>query len=156
MHWHSKFSTEEVEFSFNEFGPYDEADNYSRNTPDAFHEDYVGKLFDEMPGDEFWSELKAIRWYPASVDPPLTGLPWLVPDNTCDLNFIGVWNPWDKKAKAMPDFEDDEYKHILCVEAAAVEYPITLKLREKWKGRQQLLVVPSSYCSGKLDPHIVC
>ncbi|KAI3932628.1 hypothetical protein MKW98_012599 [Papaver atlanticum] len=24
-----------------------------------------------------------------------------------------VWNPWDKKAKAMADFGDDEYKHML-------------------------------------------
>ncbi|KAK1578701.1 hypothetical protein Q3G72_032496 [Acer saccharum] len=38
-----------------------------------------------------------------------------------------VWNPWDKKAKAMPDFGDDEYKHMLCVEAACVEKPIILK-----------------------------
>ncbi|CAI9294631.1 unnamed protein product [Lactuca saligna] len=51
---------------------------------------HPGKLFDEMPGDEFWSELKAIRWYLVSVDPPLTGLPWLVPDNTCDLNYTPV------------------------------------------------------------------
>ncbi|KAL7601358.1 hypothetical protein Lser_V15G24480 [Lactuca serriola] len=65
------------------------------------------------------------------------------------LPDAGVWNPWDKKAKAMPDFEDDEYKHMLCVEAVAMEYPITLKLGEDWKGRQQVLVVPSSYCSGK-------
>ncbi|CAH1440848.1 unnamed protein product [Lactuca virosa] len=72
------------------------------------------------------------------------------------LPDAGVWNPWDKKAKAMPDFGDDEYKHMLCVEAATVEYPITLKLGEEWKRRQQLLVVTSSYCSGKLDPHIVC
>ncbi|CAI9277547.1 unnamed protein product [Lactuca saligna] len=54
----------------------------SNKFSDAFHEDYVDKLFDEMPGNDFWSELKAIRWYPVSVDPPLTGLPWLVPDNT--------------------------------------------------------------------------
>ncbi|KAJ6388058.1 hypothetical protein OIU77_026594 [Salix suchowensis] len=38
-----------------------------------------------------------------------------------------VWNPWDKKAKAIPDLGDDEYKHMLCVEAACVEKPITLK-----------------------------
>ncbi|KAK9002436.1 hypothetical protein V6N11_025114 [Hibiscus sabdariffa] len=38
-----------------------------------------------------------------------------------------VWNPWDKKAKAMADFGDDEYKYMLCVEAAAIEKPITLK-----------------------------
>ncbi|XP_076910687.1 putative glucose-6-phosphate 1-epimerase [Bidens hawaiensis] len=52
-----------------------------------------------------------------------------------------VWNPWDKKAKAMVDFGDDEYKHMLCVEAAAVENPITLKPGEEWRGRQQLSAV---------------
>ncbi|KAH7572550.1 hypothetical protein JRO89_XS04G0273700 [Xanthoceras sorbifolium] len=66
-----------------------------------------------------------------------------------------VWNPWDKKAKAMADFGDDEYKHMLCVEAAAVEKPITLKPGEEWKGRQELSAVPSSYCSGQLDPQKV-
>ncbi|PKA50618.1 Putative glucose-6-phosphate 1-epimerase [Apostasia shenzhenica] len=66
-----------------------------------------------------------------------------------------VWNPWDKKAKAMADFGDDEYKHMLCVEAAAIEKPITLKPGEEWKGRQELSAVPSSYCSGQLDPQKV-
>ncbi|KAI4335396.1 hypothetical protein L6164_014041 [Bauhinia variegata] len=66
-----------------------------------------------------------------------------------------VWNPWDKKAKAMADFGDDEYKHMLCVEAAAVEKPITLKPGEEWKGRLELSTVPSSYCSGQLDPQRV-
>ncbi|GAB4838259.1 hypothetical protein Ancab_027788 [Ancistrocladus abbreviatus] len=66
-----------------------------------------------------------------------------------------VWNPWDKKAKAMADFGDDEYKHMLCVEATAIEKPITLKPGEEWKGRQELSAVPSSYCSGQLDPQIV-
>lgn len=63
-----------------------------------------------------------------------------------------VWNPWDKKAKAMTDFGDDEYKHMLCVEPAAIEKPITLKPGEEWRGRQELSAVPSSYCSGQLDP----
>ncbi|XP_076947741.1 putative glucose-6-phosphate 1-epimerase [Bidens hawaiensis] len=63
-----------------------------------------------------------------------------------------VWNPWDKKSKAMADFGDDEYKHMLCVEAAAIEKAITLKPGEEWKVRQELLTVPSSYCSGQLDP----
>ncbi|KAK7329249.1 hypothetical protein VNO77_23401 [Canavalia gladiata] len=66
-----------------------------------------------------------------------------------------VWNPWDKKAKAMADFGDDEYKHMLCVEAAAIEKPITLKPGEEWKGRLELSAVPSSYCSGQLDPQRV-
>ncbi|KAJ8767385.1 hypothetical protein K2173_017429 [Erythroxylum novogranatense] len=62
-----------------------------------------------------------------------------------------VWNPWDKKAKAIADFGDDEYKHMLCVEAAAVEKPITLKPGEEWRGRLELSAVPSSFCSGQLD-----
>ncbi|CAK7336375.1 unnamed protein product [Dovyalis caffra] len=66
-----------------------------------------------------------------------------------------VWNPWDKKAKTIPDLGDDEYKHMLCVEAACVEKPITLKPGEEWRGRQELSAVPSSYCSGQLDPQRV-
>ncbi|KAJ6295969.1 hypothetical protein OIU76_026784 [Salix suchowensis] len=66
-----------------------------------------------------------------------------------------VWNPWDKKAKTMTDFGDDEYMHMLCVEAAAAEKPITLKPGEEWKGRLELSAVPSSYCSGQLDPQKV-
>ncbi|GJW84597.1 probable protein phosphatase 2C 44 [Tanacetum coccineum] len=57
------------------------------------------------------------------------------------LYFVVVWNPLDKKAKAMVDFGDEEYKHMLCVEAAAVEKPITLKPGEEWRGRQELSTI---------------
>ncbi|KAG2575346.1 hypothetical protein PVAP13_7KG428400 [Panicum virgatum] len=63
-----------------------------------------------------------------------------------------VWNPWDKKAKAMSDFGDDEYKRMVCVEAAAIEKPVTLKPGEEWTGKLELSAVPSSYYSGQLDP----
>ncbi|WVZ22394.1 hypothetical protein V8G54_000938 [Vigna mungo] len=66
-----------------------------------------------------------------------------------------VWNPWDKKAKSISDLGDDEYKNMLCVQAACVENPITLKPGEEWKGRQEISPVPSSYCSGQLDPRKV-
>lgn len=55
----------------------------------------------------------------------------------------------------MADFGDEEYKHMLCAEAAAVEEPIKLKPGEEWKGMQELFDVPSSYCSGQLDPRRV-
>ncbi len=32
----------------------------------------------------------------------------------------GVWNPWIDKSKRMPDFGDDEYHHMCCVETANV------------------------------------
>lgn len=63
-----------------------------------------------------------------------------------------VWNPWDKKSKTISDLGDEDYKHMLCVEAAAIERPITLKPGEEWKGRLELSAVPSSYSSGQLDP----
>ncbi|CAH2069645.1 unnamed protein product [Thlaspi arvense] len=63
-----------------------------------------------------------------------------------------VWNPWEKKSKAISDLGDEDYKQMLCVEAAAIERPITLKPGEEWKGRLELSAVPSSYSSGQLDP----
>ncbi|XP_030544808.1 putative glucose-6-phosphate 1-epimerase [Rhodamnia argentea] len=66
-----------------------------------------------------------------------------------------VWNPWDKKAKALSDMSDEEYKTMLCVDSAAVETPIVLKPFEEWKGRQELSTVSSSYYSGQLDPRKV-
>ncbi|KAL5568389.1 hypothetical protein UlMin_024964 [Ulmus minor] len=66
-----------------------------------------------------------------------------------------VWNPWDKKAKALSDLGDEDYKTMLCVDSAAVETPIVLKPFEEWKGHQELSTVSSSYCSGQLDPRQV-
>ncbi|XP_043715718.1 putative glucose-6-phosphate 1-epimerase [Telopea speciosissima] len=67
------------------------------------------------------------------------------------LPDVVVWNPWEKKSKAMVDFGDEEYKQMLCVDGAVIEKPITLKPGEEWTGRLELSVVPSSYCSEHLD-----
>lgn len=41
-----------------------------------------------------------------------------------------VWNPWQEKARALPDFGDDEWPHMLCVETAnAADNAITLGAR---------------------------
>jgi len=62
-----------------------------------------------------------------------------------------VWNPWEKKSKMMTDFGDDEYKQMLCVDAAAVERAITLKPGEEWTGKLELSAVASTNCSDHLD-----
>lgn len=67
------------------------------------------------------------------------------------LPDIVVWNPWEKKSKTMADFGDEEYKQMLCVDAAAVERAITLKPGEEWTGRLELSAVPSTNCSDHLD-----
>ncbi|XP_058758117.1 putative glucose-6-phosphate 1-epimerase [Vicia villosa] len=63
------------------------------------------------------------------------------------LPDVAVWNPWEKKSKAMVDFGDEEYKHMLCVDGAVIEKPVNLKPGEEWTGRIQLSVVGSSFCS---------
>ncbi|XP_019152197.1 PREDICTED: putative glucose-6-phosphate 1-epimerase [Ipomoea nil] len=63
-----------------------------------------------------------------------------------------LWNPWDKKVKKISNLGDNEYQKMLCVGAAAVEKPITLKAGAKWKGWQELHIENSSYNSGELDP----
>jgi len=72
----------------------------------------------------------------------------------CDESAV-VWNPWNKKAKALPDLGVDDYKMMLCVNSAAIDAPIILKPCEEWKGYQEISTVSSSYCSGQLDPRRV-
>ncbi|KAL8229106.1 hypothetical protein R6Q57_014006 [Mikania cordata] len=66
-----------------------------------------------------------------------------------------VWNPWEKTTKAIGDLGDEDYKTMLCLDAASIENPVTLKPCEEWKGRQELSIVSSSYFSGQLDPRKV-
>ncbi|KAL9269034.1 putative glucose-6-phosphate 1-epimerase [Drosera capensis] len=59
------------------------------------------------------------------------------------LPDVAVWNPWEKKAKALADLGDEEYKYVLCVDGATVEKPIMLKPGEEWSGRVELSVLSS-------------
>jgi glucose-6-phosphate 1-epimerase len=60
------------------------------------------------------------------------------------LPDVVVWNPWEKKARALTDLGDDEYRHMLCVDGAAIEKPITLKPGEEWTGKLHLSLVLST------------
>ena len=50
-----------------------------------------------------------------------------------------VWNPWAEGCAAMDDMADDDYRKMLCVEAAGVLKPIQLRKGESWIGRQILI-----------------
>jgi len=49
-----------------------------------------------------------------------------------------VWNPWIEKAKAMGDFDDEEYKEMVCVEAGKVVDRHVLKADEVYQCEQVL------------------
>ncbi|KAK8322249.1 hypothetical protein V6Z12_A12G154500 [Gossypium hirsutum] len=42
-------------------------------------ENVMGNSMDDMPEEDFWSEMKTIAWCPVCVNPPFQGLPWLKP-----------------------------------------------------------------------------
>ncbi|KAL8236847.1 hypothetical protein R6Q59_017928 [Mikania micrantha] len=46
-----------------------------------------------------------------------------------------VWNPW---AKTIADLGANDYKYMVCVEAAAIEKPVTLKPGEVWNAKLEL------------------
>jgi len=54
---------------------------------------------------------------------------------------VVVWNPWAEACAAMPDMTADGWRHMLCVEAAAVREPVNLSAGEEWYGRQTLVAV---------------
>lgn len=51
-----------------------------------------------------------------------------------------VWNPWTDGARALPDLGDDEYLHMLCVEAANAAAPVRLPAGQTWTGTQRISV----------------
>ena len=65
------------------------------------------------------------------------------PQGTLEIAMSGfpdavVWNPWAERAAALPDLPDDDYRRMLCVEAAAIDRPVRLDPGEVWSGRQVL------------------
>jgi glucose-6-phosphate 1-epimerase len=65
----------------------------------------------------------------------------LIVNDDIEITKIGftdavVWNPWIEKSKAMSDFDDDEYKKMLCVEMGCVAKEIVLNPNENWTGYQ--------------------
>jgi glucose-6-phosphate 1-epimerase len=51
-----------------------------------------------------------------------------------------IWNPGMEKSMALTDLAPGSYKSFLCVEAAAVEHPITLAPGAQWQGVQTMTI----------------
>lgn len=49
-----------------------------------------------------------------------------------------VWNPWEEKEKTMSEFEEGDYKRMVCVGGAVVDPPISVEAGAQWKGRMVL------------------
>lgn len=49
-----------------------------------------------------------------------------------------VWNPGADKAAAMPDLPAGDWQRFVCVEAAAINEPVSLRPGQDWAGRQSI------------------
>ena len=62
---------------------------------------------------------------PVTVEDPLLGRRLAIAKE--GSNATVVWNPWQQRAQALPDFGDDEYRLMVCVETAnALQDVVTL------------------------------
>lgn len=51
-----------------------------------------------------------------------------------------VWNPGPDRARMLADMPDEDWLHMLCVEAACASAAVTLAPGERWEGSQRLCV----------------
>lgn len=77
------------------------------------------------------------------VDVPRTLTLW-EPERSLEIGFdtfpdAVIWNPGPTKAAALADMEPGGERHMLCVEAAAVQRPVVVAPRARWSGTQRFL-----------------
>lgn len=51
-----------------------------------------------------------------------------------------LWNPWIEKSKAMADFDDEEYKEMVCLEVGHVGRSVILPASAQWTASQTLSI----------------
>ncbi|MFZ6027560.1 MAG: D-hexose-6-phosphate mutarotase [Chloroflexota bacterium] len=65
------------------------------------------------------------------------------PERTTHIESEGfpdvvTWNPGPAKCARLPDMQPDDYRRFVCVEAAAIEPPVTLSAGQRWEAKQTL------------------
>lgn len=61
--------------------------------------------------------------------------------NADGFSDVVVWNPWVEKCAALPDMAPLDFRHMICVEAAAARVPMVVPPGETWFGRQTLAML---------------
>lgn len=75
------------------------------------------------------------------LDDPVAGRRLTVEKSGSDATVI--WNPWTAKAKAMPDFGDEEWPRMLCIETGNVaDHAMTLAPGQRHEMRAMIRSLP--------------
>lgn len=54
------------------------------------------------------------------------------------LPDLVLWNPWIEKARSLADFDDEEYKKMVCLESGKIMSAVDLRPDQIWCGSQTL------------------
>src|SRR5258708_1850266 len=99
------------------------------------------------PGEVLFEQTEAIR-IEGEIDRVYVGAPSRLtlrePDHELVIETTGfpdvvVWNPGRERAMEMQDMESGGERRMLCVEAAAVDRPVTLDSGRRWSASQTLI-----------------
>lgn len=86
------------------------------------------------------------RVYAAATQPLTVTHPGgrILLSQSASLADVVVWNPAAERCASINDMPADGWKHMLCVEAARINEPVTLPAGASWSGWQQLEVLAST------------
>ena len=98
-----------------------------------------GEAIEDHPEKRFYGEFDRI--YAAAPDMLLRDGPKRLGITTLDMPDAVIWNPGPDKCAALKDMPAEGWQHMLCVEAALIEEPVTLGPDESWTGRQSLTLL---------------
>ncbi|NBD20248.1 D-hexose-6-phosphate mutarotase [Aquabacterium fontiphilum] len=97
-----------------------------------------GSAVEDHPEKRFHGEMDRI--YSQVPDLLLRDGPRRLSLRSDNLPDAVVWNPGPQKCAAMNDMPAGDWEHMLCVEAARIESPLTLQPGETWAGLHTLVL----------------
>ncbi|MGC4061699.1 MAG: D-hexose-6-phosphate mutarotase [Aquabacterium sp.] len=99
-----------------------------------------GEAIEDHPEKRFYGEVDRI-YANVKADLLLRDGPRRLSIETDDMPDAVIWNPGPDKCAALKDMPAEGWQHMLCIEAARINQPVTLAPDESWTGRQSLTLL---------------
>jgi glucose-6-phosphate 1-epimerase len=99
-----------------------------------------GEAIEDHPEKRFYGEVDRI-YANVKADLLLRDGPRRLSIETDNMPDAVIWNPGPDKCAALKDMPAEGWQHMLCIEAARINQPVTLAPDESWTGRQSLTLL---------------
>jgi glucose-6-phosphate 1-epimerase len=99
-----------------------------------------GEAIEDHPEKRFYGEIDRI-YANVKADLLLRDGPRRLSIENDNMPDAVIWNPGPDKCAALKDMPAEGWQHMLCIEAARINQPVTLAPDESWTGRQSLTLL---------------